>query len=162
MRYTDENITLIMLSNKSHPNFDRLNIELSRIVFEKNYIPIIPIADNDHNQKYTNKIIDIVLREGIKAGKEYFKKRPGKTNILEYKLNTKGYDLLFQKKYEDAIVIFLMNVFAFPKSANGFDSLGEAYMIKGDKTSAINYYEKSLVLDPTNGNASEMIKKLKQ
>ncbi|MBK7305526.1 MAG: hypothetical protein IPL25_19785 [Saprospiraceae bacterium] len=35
-------------------------------------------------------------------------------------------------------------------------------MNKGDKISAIKNYEKSLQLDPTNQNAEEMIKKLKQ
>ncbi|WP_394758102.1 serine hydrolase [Flavobacterium sp.] len=162
MRYIDENITLIMLSNKSHLNFNGLNIELSKIVFEKNYKPTIPIADNDNNQKYSNKIIDIVLSKGIEAGKENFKKRPAKTNILEYKLNTKGYELLSQKKYEEAIAIFTINVFAFPKSANGFDSLGEAYMNKGDKALAIKNYEKSLELDPNNGNAIDMLAELRK
>ena len=35
-------------------------------------------------------------------------------------------------------------------------------MNKGDKILAIKNYEKSLQLDPTNENAEEMIKKMKQ
>jgi Tfp pilus assembly protein PilF len=53
-----------------------------------------------------------------------------------------------------------MNIFAFPKSANAYDSLAEAYMEQGDKESAIKYYEKSLSLNPDNINAKEMINKL--
>ena len=45
---------------------------------------------------------------------------------------------------------------------NAFDSLGEAYMNKGDKPLAIKNYEKSLEFNPNNGNAEDMIKKLKQ
>ncbi len=67
-----------------------------------------------------------------------------------------------QNKFDEAIGIFRMNCIANPGSFNAFDSLAEAYMIKGDKVSAIKYYEKSLQLDPTNGNAEEMIKKMKQ
>lgn len=47
MRYIDENVTLIMLLNKPYPmNIERLNIELSKVIFEKNYQPAIPIPDN--------------------------------------------------------------------------------------------------------------------
>jgi predicted negative regulator of RcsB-dependent stress response len=43
-----------------------------------------------------------------------------------------------------------------------YDSLGEAYMKKGDKEKAIENYQKSLGLNPNNTNAREMLKKLKQ
>jgi len=56
--------------------------------------------------------------------------------------------------------MFKMNVEDHPKSANVDDSLGEAYMISGDKNAAIENYKKSLELDPANGNAREMLKKL--
>lgn len=161
-RYIDENMTLIMLSNKAHTNFNELNLELSKIIFEKDYTPIIPIADNEVNQRYSETIIEIILSKGIEAGKESYKKRPANTNILEYILNAKGYDFLSQKNYDQAIALFTMNIFAFPKSANGFDSLGEAYMNKGDKNLAIKNYEKSLELNPNNGNAKEMLIELRK
>jgi CubicO group peptidase (beta-lactamase class C family) len=163
IRYIDENISLIMLSNKSHQtNFDRLNFELSKMIFEKNYNPIIPIADNQANQKYSQNIIEIILNKGIEVGKESYKKRTANKNILEYILNAKGYDFLSQKNYEKAINLFTMNTFAFPKSANAFDSLGEAYMNKGDKILAIKHYEKSLELNPNNGNAKDMLLELRR
>lgn len=163
MIYTDEDVTLIMLSNKSHQtNFDKLNFELSKMIFEKNYKPAIPIADNETNQKYSQKLIEVISNKGLETGKENYKKRPSKINILEYILNTKGYEYLSQKNYDKAIDIFTMNTFAFPKSANAFDSLGETYMNKGDKDLAIKHYEKSLQLNPNNGNAKDMIIKMKQ
>lgn len=163
MRYIDEGVTLIMLSNKSHQtNFDQLNFELSKMIFENNYNPIIPIADNEVNQKYSQNIIEIILSEGIEACKESYNKRPANTNILEYILNAKGYDFLSQKNYDKALDLFIMNTLAFPKSANGFDSLGEAYMNKGDKTLAIKNYAKSLELNPNNGNAKDMLSELRK
>jgi CubicO group peptidase (beta-lactamase class C family) len=163
MRYIDEGVTLIMLSNKSHQtNFDQLNFELSNMIFEKNYKPIVPIADNEANQKYSQYIIEIILSKGIEVGKENYKNRPTNINILEYILNEKGYDFLSRKNYDKAIDLFIMNTFAFPKSANGFDSLGEAYMNKGDKILAIKNYEKSLELNPNNGNAKDMLLELER
>lgn len=162
LRYIDEKVTIIMFSNKSHPNFDGLNKEIAKIIFEKNYNPIIPIADNETNQKYSQNIIEIILSKGIEAGKESYKKRPANTNILEYILNAKGYDFLSQQNYDTAIDLFIMNTFAFPKSANAFDSLGEAYMNKGDKPLAIKNYEKSLELNPNNGNAKDMLLELRR
>jgi tetratricopeptide (TPR) repeat protein len=71
-----------------------------------------------------------------------------------------GYRLLAKKRNREAIEMFKMNVEDHPKSANVYDSLGEAYMINGDKNAAIENYKKSLELDPGNGNAREMLKKL--
>ncbi len=87
---------------------------------------------------------------------------PTNTNELEYILNRKGYEQLSQNKFDDAIGIFTMNCIANPNNFNAYDSLAEAFMNKGDKISAIKNYEKSLKLDPTNRNAEEMIKKMKQ
>jgi cytochrome c-type biogenesis protein CcmH/NrfG len=56
--------------------------------------------------------------------------------------------------------MFKINVADYPKSANAYDSLGEAYMVDGNKSAAIENYKKSLELDPNNGNAREMLKKL--
>lgn len=160
MCFIDENITLIMLSNQSNQNFDRLNFELSKIIFQKDYNPIIPIADNEKNRNFTLSIIEIVISRGLEAGKSSFSKKPSKTNLLESTVNTKGFELLSQKNYAKAVKVFLMNCFAFP-SSNAFDSLGEGYLSNGGKASAKRSYEKSLELDPTNRNAEDILKNLK-
>jgi len=41
-----------------------------------------------------------------------------------------------------------------------YDSLGEAYMITGDKEAAIRNYKKSLELNSENEGGREMLKKL--
>jgi cytochrome c-type biogenesis protein CcmH/NrfG len=47
-----------------------------------------------------------------------------------------------------------------PESWNVYDSLAEAYMNSGEKTLAIQNYQKSLELNPKNNNAAAMLKKL--
>ena len=71
-----------------------------------------------------------------------------------------GYQLFRAKKFDDAIRIFQLNIEAYPKSANTYDSLGEAYMDAGDKPQAIANYEKSLQLNPKNTNGVRMLEKL--
>ncbi len=66
----------------------------------------------------------------------------------EPELNVYGYQLLNQQKNDKAIEMFLLNTERFPKSANAWDSLGEAYAINGDNKKAIKAFEKSLSLNP--------------
>ena len=49
----------------------------------------------------------------------------------------------------------------FPKSANTYDSLAEAYLAVGDKAKAIEFYEKALAIDPKFPTAVEALKRLK-
>jgi len=82
-------------------------------------------------------------------------------NFEEDELNALGYRLLAAKKFDEAIRVFQLNSEAYPKSANAYDSLGEAYMDAGDKPQAIAFYEKSLQLNPKNANGARMLAKLK-
>jgi tetratricopeptide (TPR) repeat protein len=80
---------------------------------------------------------------------------------VEANLNTSGYDLIAAKKVKDAIEVFKLNVKLNPNSSNVYDSLGEAYMLDGDKGEAIKNYEKSISLNPQNENAKTALAKLK-
>ncbi len=78
----------------------------------------------------------------------------------ERSINNLGYRLREMKRLEQAIEIFKLNVESYPQSANAYDSLAEAYMIKGDKELAVKNYERSLELNPANANAVEKLKNL--
>ena len=82
-------------------------------------------------------------------------------NFDEDELNALGYQLIRTKKFEEAIRILQLNVEAYPKSGNVYDSLGEAYMDDGDILQAIASYQKSLQLNPKNSNAVHMLQTLK-
>jgi tetratricopeptide (TPR) repeat protein len=149
-----------MLSNKAHQNFFAINREISKIIFDPAYQPAIPVADNKTNRAFTENIIRITLEEGFAAGIKSYKKLPRNVNLLERVVNAKGYELLSDNKLPQAVEIFKLNVFAFPQSANAFDSLGEAYLEAGNKDLAIENYKKSLMLNPENKNAEEVLKSL--
>jgi tetratricopeptide (TPR) repeat protein len=86
--------------------------------------------------------------------------QPATYNFDEDQLNSLGYQLLNTRKFAEAIRIFQLNVEAYPKSSNVYDSLGEGYMNAGNKPLAIANYKKSLELNPKNRNAVGMLQKL--
>jgi len=65
----------------------------------------------------------------------------------ENELNLYGYQLLNGGQQDKAIEVLTLNTKRFPKSANVWDSLGEAYFTKGDKKNAMTNFKKSLSLD---------------
>ncbi len=66
----------------------------------------------------------------------------------EVELNNYGYQLINEGKIDKAIEILILNTQRHPKSANAWDSLGEAYATKGDKKNAIANFKKSLSMNP--------------
>ena len=78
-------------------------------------------------------------------------------------LNNYGYQLLNQKNYDKAIEVLTINTKRFPKDPNTFDSLGEAYALKGDKKNAIINFKKSLSMNPpaaTKANSEKYLQQL--
>jgi CubicO group peptidase (beta-lactamase class C family) len=80
--------------------------------------------------------------------------------LSESEMNQLGYFLLSRDTPARAVSVFVLNVRAFPRSANAYDSLGEAQLAGGDTALAIASYRKSLELDPGNSNASDILKRI--
>jgi CubicO group peptidase (beta-lactamase class C family) len=106
----------------------------------------------------------LIEQSGVPAALIRFRQmrsQSAKYSLSESEMNSLGYYFLHTRKAMDAAVaVFRLNVEEFPKSANAYDSLAEAYMAKGDKELAITNYRRSLELNPRNTNAVEMLKKL--
>jgi tetratricopeptide (TPR) repeat protein len=84
-------------------------------------------------------------------------------NANEVEINNYGYQLLNGGQNDKAIEVLTLNTQRFPKSANAFDSLGEAYAIKGDKPNAIKNFKKSLSMNPpaaTKANSEKYLQQL--
>ena len=112
---------------------------------------------------YGGRLLKALYQEGLPAMIELFSGLRAKdpANINETALNALGYELISIHDLNKAIQVFKRNVELHPEYANGYDSLGEAYMKSGDKKQAIRSYEKALKLNPKNENAMEMLKKLR-
>lgn len=79
----------------------------------------------------------------------------------EQVLNRLGYMFLRENRLNDAIEIFQLNTEEHPLSGNTFDSLGEAYLARGDREEAISSYEMALQLNPKNQNASDVLNRIR-
>jgi len=105
-----------------------------------------------------------IASRGIDEATEQFHRlkafNPATYNFDEGELNALGYQLIRKKEFGQAIRILELNVEAYPRSSNAYDSLGEAHMDDGNKAQAIADYRKAIQLNPNNGNAAAMLRKL--
>ncbi len=144
------------------------------------YQKMLEILDGDHGLILSRvKILEKKIEEsgiyavekeiqhsGFSAGLRKFHalRNDSETELYfdEGEINAFGYRLIRDGKVAEAIQIFQLNVEMYPRSANAFDSLAEAYMRDDQKDLAVQNYQKSLELNPKNENAKEMLKRLKE
>lgn len=89
-----------------------------------------------------NHFVEMSKRYGIKV------------ETPELVINALGYRYLQEEDYDNAIAVFTENVERYPKSANVYDSLGEAFENQGDLEKAVKNYEKAVELGEKNGDAN--------
>ena len=89
-----------------------------------------------------------VFKEGLAAIDKHYKKVSKKYDYEiaapENTINQLGYTYLANNDFDDAIAVFKENVERFPKSANVYDSLGEAYEKAGQDDLAESNYKKAV------------------
>ncbi len=156
-RLVDGRHLIVLLNNTPGASLGAMSNGIIRILYDKPYdLPKESVAE---------AIYPTLLGKGVEAAISRYrelKKNHSKDYLFrEQELNRLGY-YLFQSKerLDDAIAILKLNVETYPEYANGYDSLAEAYMLKGDNEAAIKNYAKSLELNPKNTNAVEMLNKL--
>lgn len=162
LRYIDEDITLIMLTNKSHPNFNNLCFDLSKMIFNPTFTPEIPFHDNIQNRNFTNHILKTINDFGLEKAIEEFNKRDKNINLLEFMMRDEGFGYIDNHQPNVAMLIFEMNVYAYPNSAKALQGLGEGHMETGNKEMALKYFRQSLKINPYSNFVNRMIKELEK
>lgn len=153
-RIPSDKSLVVLLNNTGSARLDNISRAIRGILYDKPYdLPKKSIADT---------VWTTITEKGLTSGLELFNelKHSEIYEVREGEMNMMGYRLLGLNKVKDAIEVLKLNVDAFPKSSNAYDSLGEAYMISGDKELAIQNYKKSVELNPNNTNGIETLKKL--
>jgi predicted negative regulator of RcsB-dependent stress response len=84
------------------------------------------------------------------------------TVATEPEINAYGYQLIAQGDNDKAIQILTVNTEKYPRSANAWDSLGEACVLKGDSKNAVKHFKKALSLNPPANVRANSEKYLKQ
>jgi tetratricopeptide (TPR) repeat protein len=105
--------------------------------------------------KSTDKTINLIKKEFSKGNESDYL-------VQESTINDFGYHLIRDYKYEEALIVFLINVEFYPNTYNTYDSLGECYLLMNEKELAINAYLRSLEINPNNENAKKVLRKLER
>jgi tetratricopeptide (TPR) repeat protein len=113
---------------------------------------IAQLEQSSYNN-YQNKNFE----KAIEELKELIKINPSRASGY---YNNIGMCFLDQEKYPQAIENFAESVKIDDKFSTGFNNLGHAYDKSGDKQKAIEYYKKSLEIDPANTIAKDNLEKL--
>ena len=86
--------------------------------------------------------------------------RASSFGVNEELINSAGYDCLKGKKTKLALALFQFNVDRHPFSANAWDSLAEAYFVKGDYEKSKTHYLRALEMNPHNSGAEEKLREI--
>jgi tetratricopeptide (TPR) repeat protein len=157
-RFVTDKHLIVLLDNTSQGRYQgQITDSIANILYGKPF----ETAKRPSSEKVFATITEKGLAAGIAEYKDLKTNRSSEYDVREAEVNALGYMLVRAKKIKDAIEIFKLNVEMFQKSANTYDSLGEAYALDGNKELAIKNYEKALELQPDSTNASNALAKLR-
>lgn len=80
--------------------------------------------------------------------------------VLEGSFNAYAYMMLERGWLQKGISILQLSIHLFPDSSNLHDSLGEMYLLAGDRDLALQHYQKSVELDPTHMDGIHKVNEL--
>ncbi|MDX2359681.1 MAG: beta-lactamase family protein [Crocinitomicaceae bacterium] len=145
---------VVLLNNTGGTNLNKMYDEIIAILYGQEYeLPKKSLA---------NGFLEVIRDEGIKKGKQWFDKTKDDDAYAldETELNKVGYILLREGMIKEAISVFTINTEEFPKSANTYDSLGEAYLADKNKEEALKNYKKVLEIHPFDSRVKKIVKEL--
>ena len=158
VRFPKEKNLIVMLDNTGSGYLDRLSESIAKILYSQPYeqpkISIVAPLEKLINEEG--------IQKAIAAYRDLKAKQSATNDFSEPELNRLGYQLLRTGKVKEAIEIFKLNVEAYPKAFNTYDSLAEAYLADNQRELASQNYKKSLELDANNTSAVEALKRLEK
>ncbi len=158
VRLVDQKHLVVLFNNTGGTRLGEMALGIRAILFgQQPAAPKRPLAE---------ALYKVLSEKGAGAAveqyREWKKKEPEAYDFREGELNRLGYELLRSKRVKDAIEVFQLNVEAYPKSSNVYDSLAEAQAEAGEHESAIKNYAKALELNPKSTRAIEALNKLRE
>jgi dienelactone hydrolase len=122
-----------------------------------------PVQGERPSSSYPPDILEVIDNGGanrIEAKLRALRKNdPGAKLFAEYLVNVIGYEHMEQGDKKGAIEILKLNAYAYPDSANVYDSLSDAYLADGQKELALENAERALKMLPTDTTTSEGMRK---
>lgn len=146
---------IILLNNTGKTYLHKINKAIRQILYNADY--------ENPKISFATSLSKIIQDKTLKEIETFYRKNKHTHNysFIENELNALGYQLLQENKIKKAIEVFKINVEEFPRSANVYDSLGEAYFNAKKYELALKNYKKTLDLNNSNNWAKSMIEKIK-
>ncbi|QSQ15115.1 serine hydrolase domain-containing protein [Myxococcus landrumensis] len=155
-RSPDKKLAVIVLSNVRGSNVQGLSSGILSILYGvKPQAPRRSIAE-----AVMTALSKGTVAEAVTTYRTLKAKKPDEYRFNPGELNRLGYQLLKGGRVTDAIELFKLNVEMYPQDGNVHDSLGEAYLTRGDKVLAAESYRRALELDPKNTGAAKVLEEL--
>jgi CubicO group peptidase (beta-lactamase class C family) len=156
LRIPENKQLVVLLHNTGGTDLWAMQNDILKILYNQSFeLPKISVAyvlEKTLTSTSTSLANALKQYEGIRKQPHYY--------LNEAEINRLGYRLISIGKIKESIAVFNINVIEYPKSANVWDSRGEAYMLNGEKAKAIIDYKKSLALDPYSMNAIRKLNEL--
>jgi len=141
-------------------------------------IPDIYIELEEKREHKGEKFYFKKLSQGEKTAFEYFKNEEYTKALNAYikiqqndsldlaidlfRLNRMGYNYIRANKISQAKEIFKINIALYPKKSLVYDSMGDAFKKEKDTLKAIEFYKKSLAINPENNNSLKNLKRIQK
>jgi len=149
----DKNL-IVLFNNTGGAALNEMSVAIRGILYNNPYeMPKRSLA---------SVLLDDINKLGIAKAITRFNefKASGEYALNEGEMNNAGYEFLQAGKVKEALAVFKLNIGAFPKSSNVYDSYGEALLKNGEKEKSIENYKRSIELNPANQGGIDVLKKL--
>ena len=154
IRIPSTNSLIVFLCNSSPTHFFGITTNLMKALYDK------PV----NIKQPVHKVMEsIIATDGVKRSVEEYKRM--KKDTAQYyidwlAMDQLGNQLFTLKRYDDARIIFENNAEEFPDRDLVMLDLAKTYAELGRKEDAINYFKKTIILNPTNEEAKNRLKEL--
>lgn len=155
-RDIEDDRCVIVLSNNSNNYFWGVVEGLMNILNNREYaLPRMSLGE---------EIGKVMLNEGVDKAVQRYKEitttRDENYIIHEQELNQLGYQLIWIDKTAEAVAVLRLNMEEYPKSANTYDSYGDALLAHGDSLNALVEFKKAFSMNSTFTETDKKIKEL--
>lgn len=151
----ERGISIAIMTNSDYMSLNNLCTNILDIVLG-NKIDII-------KESFAHHIAKTMVNDGYEMAVKEYQEIKGnsieKYFVNEGELNILSYALLEYSNIK-AIELLKISTIVFPESSNLYDSLGEIYLINGEKDLALKSYKKSVELNPKNIRGKKILEEL--
>jgi len=148
---------------------DNLGVMASGVWYPREKLnEMMAIEDRFRPKSGSEKLYEVIIEKGLHEAIGLYWKAKNADNKKDHaldvglgELNRLGYMLLNAGLTAEAIEIFKLNVAENPYFANGYDSLGEAYLVIGNIELGIHNYQRAVDIEPSSSNAIRVLEELR-